>query len=427
MYPSPQVIATAGNALEVSPLTFLEASSPGTGGFIDTVNQRLHVFHEQAISTPEELAQVAVEDPAGGAVFVDGRPLTLGDVSTIVADHQPLIGDAYCGGAPCVMLVIEKFPSSNTPEVVSNIEDALEALAPGLAGITIDSTIYQPAEFIDASFGNLSTALAIGIALALIVMAALFFDWRVVLVGAVTIATSLAGAGLVLYYAGATVNTMTLGWDRPCVGSDRRRCLGRVERLCSSRLPKVNPGTKVLVWRGESPTQHSGPRSASFYAAIIVAAAALTFYFLDGEAGAFLPHIATPFLMALAVSLLISLTVAPALTALILGDTSVAASPAAKKIQAWFDRSGPGFVTKFGRSALVFVVVLGVGLASLPFIDQSFRPDLKQRDVAHRVGCPGRNVAHGHGRGGVRCCSGRRSSGRGYQYRWARRASGIER
>src|SRR5918992_5090285 len=60
-----QIIRTSGNALEVSPLTYLEQSSPGTGGFIDTVNQRLHIFHEQAISTPEELAQVPLEYPVG--------------------------------------------------------------------------------------------------------------------------------------------------------------------------------------------------------------------------------------------------------------------------------------------------------------------------------------------------------------------------
>jgi Cu/Ag efflux pump CusA len=54
------VIRTTGNALEVSPLSYLEASSPGTGGFIDTANQRLHIFHDQAISTPDELAQVTI-------------------------------------------------------------------------------------------------------------------------------------------------------------------------------------------------------------------------------------------------------------------------------------------------------------------------------------------------------------------------------
>jgi len=384
-----QVIATAGNALEVSPLTFLEASSPGTGGFIDTVNQRLHVFHEQAISTPEELAQVTVEGPAGGAVFVDGNPLTLGDVSTIVADHQPLIGDAYCGGTPCVMLVIEKFPSSNTPEVAANIHEALAALQPGLDGITIDSSIYDPAAFIDASFGNLSTALAIGLVLALIVMAALLFDWRVVVVGAVTIATSLAGAGLVLYAAGATVNTMTLAGitlalvlivDDAVVGSK-----GIFESTSQSRPNDAMPRLARRVADAALVT-----RSATFYSAIIVAAAASTFYFLGDEAGAFLPHIATPFLMALAVSLIVGLTIAPALSATIIqtGSVSNRTSPVVKRAAARFEKSGPGLVTKLGRSFLVFVVVLGAGLASLPFIDQSFRPDLQQRDVLIELDAP---------------------------------------
>ncbi len=110
-----QVIRTAGNALEVSPLTFLEASSPGTGGFIDTLNQRLHIFHKQAISTPDELAQVPIEDPQGDVAPSDGSGLTLGDVTDVVEDHQPLIGDALCSGGDCLLLVVEKFPDANTP------------------------------------------------------------------------------------------------------------------------------------------------------------------------------------------------------------------------------------------------------------------------------------------------------------------------
>ncbi len=57
-----QVIETAGNALWVSPLTFVEASTPGTGGFIDTPNQRLGIQHLSPISTPPDLAQVRLED-----------------------------------------------------------------------------------------------------------------------------------------------------------------------------------------------------------------------------------------------------------------------------------------------------------------------------------------------------------------------------
>src|SRR5512138_1720650 len=73
-----QIVETTGNALWVSPLTFLEASSPGSGGFIDTPNQRLTVWHVLPISSPEELSKVPVEGAEG--VF-------LGDVTSVVEDH----------------------------------------------------------------------------------------------------------------------------------------------------------------------------------------------------------------------------------------------------------------------------------------------------------------------------------------------------
>ena len=126
-----QVIATAGNALEVSPLSFLEASSPGTGGFIDTVNQRLNIFHEQTITTADELAQVPLEAAEGQAA--GGSTKTLGDVATVVENSQPLIGDSVCpGGEKCLFLVVEKFPGANTLEVTKGVDAALAAMRPGL-------------------------------------------------------------------------------------------------------------------------------------------------------------------------------------------------------------------------------------------------------------------------------------------------------
>src|SRR5687767_5778317 len=110
-----QIVATTGNALEVSPLTFLEASRPGTGGFIDTVNQRLNIFHEQTITTAEELAQVPLDPSREGAATTGGATKALGDVATVVESSQPLIGDAVCpGGEKCLFLVVEKFPGANT-------------------------------------------------------------------------------------------------------------------------------------------------------------------------------------------------------------------------------------------------------------------------------------------------------------------------
>ena len=135
-----QVIETTGNALWVSSLSFLEASSPGTGGFIDTPNQRLGIWHVLPISSPEDLAQVPVDGTAG---------LRLGDVAEVVEDHQPLIGDAIVNDGPNLLLVIEKLPGINTLEVTRGVEDALAALQPGFAGIEFDTTLFRPATFIE--------------------------------------------------------------------------------------------------------------------------------------------------------------------------------------------------------------------------------------------------------------------------------------
>src|SRR5690349_21631474 len=95
-----QIVSTTGNALWVSPLTFLNASTPGSGGWIDTPQQRIEVRHVLPISSPSDLAQVNVE----------GTKLRLGDVANVVEDHQPLIGDDIIDNNPGLMFVIEKFP-----------------------------------------------------------------------------------------------------------------------------------------------------------------------------------------------------------------------------------------------------------------------------------------------------------------------------
>src|ERR671922_967859 len=112
-----QVVETTGNAQLVSPLTFLEASTPGTGGFIETPNQRLQVRHVfENFGTPEALGNVTVEG-------TDGQ-LRVDDVANVVEEHQPLIGDAIVdGNDDRLLLVVEKFPGADTVEVTSGVED----------------------------------------------------------------------------------------------------------------------------------------------------------------------------------------------------------------------------------------------------------------------------------------------------------------
>jgi multidrug efflux pump subunit AcrB len=187
-----QIIATTGNALWVSPLSFLNASTPGSGGWIDSPQQRLEVRHVLPISSPQELAQVNIE----------GTTLRLGDVAQVVEDHQPLIGDNVLTIDPGLLFVIEKFPGANTLEVTRGVEAKLAELSPGLSGIQIDTSIFRPGSFIEMAIDKLSRALLIGLLLLVLVLLAFHSHWRVALISLVTIPLSLLAAGLVLYLRG---------------------------------------------------------------------------------------------------------------------------------------------------------------------------------------------------------------------------------
>src|SRR4051794_35822039 len=158
-----QVIRTAGNAQLVSPLSFLEASTPGTGGFIDTANQRLQVRHILPLVTPDKLAQVPLEGEAGPpAPPRAGRPLRLGEVTEVVEDHQPLIGDAIVRNRTGLLMVIEKVPGADTLEVTRGVQEALKELRPGLTGMRTDASLFRPADFIREATHNLTIAVIAG-------------------------------------------------------------------------------------------------------------------------------------------------------------------------------------------------------------------------------------------------------------------------
>src|SRR5262249_42872053 len=201
-----QVLETTGNALWVSSLSFVEASTPGTGGFIDTANQRLGVRHISPIITPDGLAQIHISDKKK----LDGTPLRLADVANVVENHQPLIGDALSNDGAGLLLVVEKFPGANTLDVTRGVEDALAELRPGLSGLEMDSTIFRPADFIETAIRDVALMALVGLMLIALSLAAGFWEWRKVLISFVAIPLSLVAGGLALYLQGASVNALVL-------------------------------------------------------------------------------------------------------------------------------------------------------------------------------------------------------------------------
>jgi len=153
--------------------------------------------------TPADLAKVPISAKAGKAV-------RLGDVATVAQRYQPLIGDAVIDGKPGLLLVVEKLPWANSLQMTADVEQALKDLQPGLPGITFDTKVFQQADFVKLAIANLTQALVLGFVLVVVILGLFLFEWRVALISLLTIPLSLVATMLVLYWRGATINTMTL-------------------------------------------------------------------------------------------------------------------------------------------------------------------------------------------------------------------------
>ena len=304
------MIETAGNALWVSPLTFLEASTPGTGGFIDTANQRLGIQHISPITTPESLGRVTLE----------GTKMQLGDVATVVEDHPPLIGDALTAEGPGLMFVIEKAPGASTLDVTRKTEDAIKEMQPGLAGVTVRhdrlpardvhrARHQQPREDADRrppssrSWRSRHSCCA-GAPVAIIL---------------ITVPLSFVAAALVLDLTGATMNAVAF------VG-----LLAALALVIDDAIVTVGLDLAAMREDGAESTASAivraslDVRSASVYATLVVAWRSCR---SSSSSRCRARSSRTPpssYLLALLAALVVSITVTPALAVLLLSRKSVA-------------------------------------------------------------------------------------------------------
>jgi len=375
-----QIVRTTGNALWVSPLTFLEASTPGTAGFIDLPNQRLGIRHVLPIRTPQDLAQVPIEDDEGGAVIVNGQPLRLADVAEVVEDHQPLIGDALFRDGSGLLLVVEKFPDASTVEVTHGVEEALQGMLPGLQGMQIDTSLFRPADYIESATGNLVGTLAIGAGLFVLALAVLFLEWRRTLVAAAAVAVSVVAAGLVLYLRDAPANLMLLAGLVMAIGIVVDDAVVDVDRY-AARVRRGEQAEGAPVWRKilEASLEMRGP---ALSAGFIAVAAVVPVFFLDGQAGSFLPPMMISYVLAIAASMLVALTLTPALGMILLANAPERReSPVIGWIRRGWERGLAPFIRRAGVGYAAIGLLVLIGAVSWPLLERSGSVRLKETDL----------------------------------------------
>jgi CzcA family heavy metal efflux pump len=385
-----EVKEATADTLDVGLLKFSGGHIIGSGGWVDTPNQRLQVRHVLPIVyksdevRPDVLANVPV-------AVRNGKPLLMKDLAEVIIGHQPMIGDAIINDGPGLLLIVEKFPWGNTLQVTKGVEEALDELRPGLPGIDIDSHIFRPATFIEMAIHNLTHAMLISCILVFLILGAFLYEWRTALISLVAIPLSLMAAGLVLYLNKSTINTMVLAGMVIAIGVVVDDAIIDIEnimrRLRQYRKEGSTKSTARIILEASIEV-----RGAIIYATLIDAMALLPIFFMQGVSGAFFKPLALSYAMAVLASLLVALTVTPAMAYILLRGKVLErrGSPLVPWLQRGYEKVLARII-RTPRPAYIFVgVAVLAGIVIWPLLGHSLLPSFKERDfLMHWLTKPG--------------------------------------
>jgi CzcA family heavy metal efflux pump len=312
----------------------------------------------------------------------DGRQVRLKDVANLVRDHQPLIGDAVINQGPGLMLIVEKLPWANTLDVTRGVEKALAEIEPGLEGIAVDSSIFRPATFIEDAINNLTSALLLGALLMILMLGAFLYSWRTALISVVAIPLSLLSALLVLNMRGATINTMILAGFVIALGDIVDDAIIDIEnvvrRLRQHRKEGGSRSTARVILDASLEV-----RGAIVYATLIEIVAVLPILLLGGLSGAFFQPLALAYALALLASMVVALTVTPALSLIFFRSPRSLEhreSPLVPPMKRGYERLLSRILQKPRRAYVAVGATTIAGLLVLPILGQSLLPNFKERD-----------------------------------------------
>ncbi|MEA2191394.1 MAG: hypothetical protein QOI73_1515 [Solirubrobacteraceae bacterium] len=378
-----EVMNATSDSLDSGLLRFNDGNFIGKGGFVETGGVRLNVHNEVGINDSADIAKIAVRGRGG-------RRLRISDVANVSEKHQPLGGDAVINDGPGLLLVVQKYPGANTLKVTEGIDDALDKMRPGLPDITIDSTIFRPASFIETAISNLTTALLLGCLLVVLIILAFLFDLRTALISLVAIPLSLVAAIVVLDTKGVTINVMLLAGLVVAVGVVVDDAIIDVEnitrRLRQNHAAGGPKSTARVILEASLEV-----RSSITYATLIILVAVVPVFLLGGLSGSFFQPLVLAYGLAVLVSLLVALTVTPALCLLLLRNASLKRqSPLLTGLQRGYTNMLTR-VIRTPRPALALAIVLLLsGLIVAPTLGSSLFPTFKERDfLLHWINKPG--------------------------------------
>ncbi len=312
-------------------------------------------------------------------------PVCIRDVATIRTGAAVRLGTASMNAKPAVIISVSKQPDINTLKVTRAIERSVQDAAAALpSDITVDTHIFQQADFIQASVGNVGRALLEGALFVILILFLFLGNFRTTLISVIAIPVSLLATIIVLLALGMDINTMTLGGMCIAIGSLVDDAIIDVENVYKrlrqnhSKAPSERDSVFNVVFDGSREI-----RSSVINATLIIMVAFTPLFFLDGMEGRLLKPLGISFIIALFMSLLVAMTLTPLLCKDLLSSEKYLnrndrESFLSRKLSAWYSRALEAAMrhrkTVLGTTALL----LAGALLVFSFMGSSFLPDFNE-------------------------------------------------
>lgn len=356
-----------------------------TGGFFNRYGSEVLIRTVGRAESLEDLKNTVVKN-------LDGHPVLLSQVADVEYGAAVKRGDASINGKPAVILTIEKQPGASTIEVTEEVEKALAELQASLPGdVRLNPDIFQQKHFITNSLTNVEHALRDGFILVVIVLVLFLLNFRTTVITLTAIPLSLVVTAIVFKAFGISINTLTLGGLAIAIGELVDDAIVDVEnvfrRLRENRLlPHPKPALRVIY------EASSEVRNSIVYATIIVILVFIPLFYMQGIEGRIFVPLGIAYVTSIAASLVVSLTVTPALCSLLLSKMK----PSSAEKESWLVRflkredtkllnwglDRPGFV--MGIAGLLIVISICI----VPFFGTEFLPPFNEGSFTINLSTP---------------------------------------
>lgn len=358
-------------------------------GFIDTHNQRLVIQTQGQAIALDQLADTVV-------LHQNGANLTLGQLAHVVKGPEPPFGAAAIDGQPGVILMVQAQYGANTLQVTDAVEKALNDLRPelGREKVILDSNLFRPANFVETALHNIRNSLLIGAVLVVVVLFLFLFNFRIAAISCTAIPLSLLAAVVAMERMGYSLNIMTLGGLAIAIGEVVDDAVIDVENIFrrlreNRRSPNPKPAIRVVF------DASMEVRSAVVYATFAVVLVFVPILTMTGVAGRIFAPLGLAYILAILASLLVALTVTPALSFLLLGNHDLKESepPVVRWLKERYRHVLFG-VERAPRAIIVAVVLMtAFGIAVIALFRTSFLPELREGHfILHMAAVPGTSL-----------------------------------